>query len=120
MAVAFGGALGAVGRWGSTVWLDRVIGGTFPFGTLFVNVAGSFLLGLAVVWVHASGASSDTRHFLTIGLLGSFTTFSTYSFEALAMLEAGSWIRAGSYVLGSVALGLLGVAAGMAVGARVT
>lgn len=120
LAVAFGGAIGAVARWGATVWIDRVAASGFPWGTLFVNVTGSFLLGAAVVWTQQSNVSQPTRLFLTMGLMGSFTTFSTYSFEALALLESGAWMRAGGYALGSLALGLAGVAAGMAVAARMT
>ncbi len=120
LAVAMGGALGASARWGATVWMDRVVGGTFPFGTLFVNATGSFLLGMAVVWTQSAEVTPEARLFVTIGLLGAFTTFSTYSFEALALIQSGSWFRAGGYLFGSMALGLLGVAAGMALAARVT
>lgn len=118
LAVALGGALGALARWGATLWIDRTVGGSFPWGTFSVNVVGCFVLGAAVVWIQSTEASAPVRHFLTVGLMGSFTTFSTYSFETLALLETGAWLRAGGYALGSLAVGLTAVAAGMFLAGR--
>lgn len=118
VAVAVGGALGAVSRWAVTVGMLRLTGPGFPWGTLMVNVTGSFLVGVAVVWAQNAGLPETYRHFLTVGLLGSFTTFSTYSLETLTLVETGAWLRAGSYALGSLSLGLAAVWAGMTLASR--
>jgi CrcB protein len=80
-----------------------------------VNVAGSMALGFLMTWLQGTVASPELRQLITIGFLGSFTTFSTFSFETVAMLRDGEWWRAGSYVTGSVALGLIAVGVGMSV-----
>lgn len=110
--VALGGALGAVARYGLSGWVQGLAGGTFPWGTLAVNVLGSLLLGFTVAWLQAAAFSADVRQFATIGLLGSFTTFSTFSFEAAALLRDGEWWAAAGYVAGSLGAGLVAVAAG--------
>jgi len=114
VVVALGGALGAVARYLASGWIQDLSGGLFPWGTAAVNVTGSFLLGFSMSWLQASVASVEVRQLVTIGFLGSFTTFSTFSFEALAMIRDGSWARAGGYTVGSVLLGLAAVAAGSA------
>lgn len=78
-----------------------------------VNVLGSLALGFGLVWLQASVASAEARQFVAIGFLGSFTTFSTFSYETAAMLRDGEWWRAGGYVAGSVAVGLAAVIFGM-------
>lgn len=117
LAVASGGALGAVARYAASGWVQGATAGFFPWGTFAVNVTGSFVLGFAVVWLHATVASPEARQFVTIGMLGSFTTFSTYSYETVEMLRDGAWLRAGGYALGSLLLGLAAVAAGAALAA---
>lgn len=111
--VAAGGALGAVGRYLSTGWIQGLSGDFFPWGTLVVNVLGSLALGFGLIWLQASVASAEARQFVAIGFLGSFTTFSTFSYEAVAMLRDGEWWRAGGYIAGSVVLGLAAVIVGM-------
>jgi CrcB protein len=113
--VALGGALGALARYEIGGWVYDRMGEAFPWGTLVVNVLGCFLLGVAVRWLQLSAASPVLRPFLTVGLLGAFTTFSTFSFETVALVQDGQWVRAGAYVGGSVAAGLLAMVAGMAV-----
>ncbi len=83
-----------------------------PWGTLFVNVSGSLVIGLAVGWVGA--ASNDTRLFLVTGVLGGYTTFSAFSLDALTLWQRGEVGMAALYVLGSVALSLVAVTAGYA------
>lgn len=112
LAVASGGALGAVGRYLASGWVQDLTGGFFPWGTFLVNAVGSFLLGFSVVWLQTTLASAEMRTLVTIGFLGSFTTFSTFSFETVAMLRDGEWWRAGGYTLGSVTLGVAAVVAG--------
>ena len=112
--VALGGALGAVARYGISGWVYDRVGETFPWGTIVVNVLGCLALGAVVRWLQVSAVSPELRPFLTIGLLGAFTTFSTFSYETVALLQEGQWLRAGLYVGGSVALGLIAMVAGMA------
>jgi len=113
LVVAAGGALGAVSRYLATGWVQGLSGDFFPWGTLVVNVLGSLALGFGLVWLQASVASAEARQFVAIGFLGSFTTFSTFSYETVAMLRDGEWWRAGGYVAASVAVGLMAVFLGM-------
>ena len=112
LVVAVGGALGAVSRYVASGWVQNLAGGLFPWGTLAVNVAGSLVLGFAMLWLPSTLASVELRQFVALGFLGSFTTFSTFSYEAVAMLQDGEWWSAGGYVFGSVVLGLIAVLAG--------
>lgn len=112
--IAAGGALGAVARYGVSGWVQQLGRSTLPWGTLAVNAAGSLALGFLVVWLRASLTSSELRQFLTIGVLGSFTTFSTLSYEAVALGLDGEWGRAAGYALGSLVVGVVAVVAGMA------
>lgn len=112
--IAVGGALGTLLRFGVTGWVQDLTAGGFPWGTVVVNVLGSLLLGFAVVWLEAAATSAEVRQFATIGLLGAFTTFSTFSYEAVALLREGSPWAAGSYLAGSVVAGLVGVLIGFA------
>lgn len=112
LVIGLGGALGAVSRYVTSGWVQTLSGGFFPWGTFAVNVAGSLLLGFAVVWLQSTTASAELRDLITVGFLGSFTTFSTFSYETVAMLRDGEWWRAGGYAAGSVTLGLVAVALG--------
>lgn len=120
LAVASGGALGAVARYLGAGWVQDLTGGFFPWGTFLVNAAGCFLLGFSLVWLQSTIVSTEVRNLVTIGFLGSFTTFSTFSYETVAMLRDGEWWRAGGYTLGSVALGLVAVVAGGALAGVLT
>jgi CrcB protein len=91
-----------------------MLGPAFPWGTLGVNVSGSFLMGVLVAALERGTLPPEFQALLAVGILGSFTTFSAFSLETLALLQDGAWGRALAYALGSLALGLLGVAAGMA------
>ena len=112
LVVASGGALGAVARYLASGWVQDLTGGFFPWGTFAVNVTGSLLLGFSLVWLQGTVATPETRQFITIGFLGSFTTFSTFTFETAAMLRDGEWWRAGGYLFGSVAVGIAAVVVG--------
>lgn len=112
--VALGGALGASGRYLVGVAVMRLIGPGFPWATLAVNVAGSFLMGaLVVVLAHRGGQA--LAPFLMTGLLGGFTTFSAFSLDAVTLWERGATGLAAGYVLGSVVLSLAALMAGLAV-----
>ena len=111
LLIATAGALGAVARYGLRGWIqDR--DALFPWGTLAVNVLGSFLLGFAFRYLEATTLPPEWRQAATIGFLGAFTTFSTFSYEAVAMAQDGDWAGAGAYVLASVGLGLAAVVVG--------
>ena len=119
LAVAIGGALGALSRYGLGTWVQGLGRTAFPFGTLTVNLLGCFLLGAVLPLLDPARAPDWVRRFVTVGALGAFTTFSTFSLEAIALLEARAWGRLAAYVLGSVGLGILAVLAGLAVGQAV-
>ncbi|MDH5257758.1 MAG: fluoride efflux transporter CrcB [Gammaproteobacteria bacterium] len=103
IAIAVGGAFGALSRYGASQWVYSLLGRSFPFGTLVVNVAGSFVMGfLAVLLIERLVAGPELRAFLMIGFLGSFTTFSTFSLETVNLISSGEVIKAGVNMLISV------------------
>jgi fluoride exporter len=113
--IAVGSALGGVGRYAAVQAGERLFGAAFPWGTLAVNVAGSFAIVLFAGLVSGDGrfrVPDEVRLFVTVGLLGGFTTFSSFSLQTLDLLRGGEPGRAALYVLGSVALCLLGAWAG--------
>jgi CrcB protein len=115
LAVASGGAFGAVARYLASGWVQGLTGDFFPWGTLTVNAVGCAALGFLMTWLEGTVASPELRQLLTIGFLGSFTTFSTFSYETVAMLRDGEGWRAGGYLTGSVVIGLAAVWVGMTV-----
>lgn len=117
--VALGSALGGVARFWCSGLIARHIGEAFPWGTLIVNVAGSFLIGLVAALAAPEGRlllPIDVRVFLMIGLFGGFTTFSSFSLQTLALLQDGEWLNAAANVIGSVLLCLASVWFGYAIG----
>ena len=113
--VALGGALGSVSRFLLGPAIQRALNATFRVGTLLINVLGSlilgFLLGLAAEGVDVS---PETRAFVAVGFCGGFTTFSTFSYEAIRLLEDGEGSRAALYILASVVLSLAAAFVGLA------
>lgn len=117
LAIAAGGALGAVSRHLVGAQILRALGPGFPYGTMFVNVLGSMLMGLMITaFAVKFETSNELRGFLTVGLLGGFTTFSTYSLEAALLIERGDWTGAALYAFGSMALGLVALFSGIWLG----
>jgi len=107
-AVAIGGAAGAVMRWLMAGAVQRWTGTAFPWGTFAVNALGSFLLGFLFVWlIERSTASELVRLALTVGMLGAFTTFSTYSLESIRLLQEGALGMAAANVFGQVVVCLV-------------
>ncbi len=105
--VAVGGAIGSVLRWAAILIAAQRYGTAFPWGTLFVNVVGSFLIGLIAELSAAGTVSTTTRLFIATGILGGFTTFSAFSLDALLLARDGQALRALVYAVGSVASGLV-------------
>jgi len=104
-AVAIGGAAGAVMRWLIASSVQRLAGTAFPWGTLMVNALGSFLLGFLFVWLIERSSSGELlRMAVTVGFLGAFTTFSTYSLESIRLLQSGSFGLATANIIGQVVL----------------
>jgi fluoride exporter len=120
--IAVGGALGTLLRyWGSGL-VAAAIGETFPWGTIAVNVVGSTLIGLLAALVGPDGRlllSPDLRQSLMLGVLGGFTTFSSFSLQTLALIQDDEWLFAAGNVVLSVGLCLGGVWAGWSLGALI-
>ena len=112
--VAAGGAIGAVPRYSAAAWFGRLVGAGF-MGTMFVNVVGSFAMGvLAVVLMERIvGGWGRFAPFLMTGVLGGFTTFSAFSLDALYLIERGRMAVAAGYICGSVVLSVLALFAGL-------
>ena len=117
LLIGVGGALGSVLRYLTSTVAARYLGVDFPYGTLIVNLVGSFLIGL----IHELATErlvlgDDARWFLTTGVMGGLTTYSAFSYETVRLLEAEAWVRAGLNVavttVSCLALCFLGIAAG--------
>jgi CrcB protein len=115
LLVAAGGALGAVTRYGASLAIARVVATSFPLATLVVNILGSVLMGVLVgalarwqpEWQH------EARLFIAVGILGGFTTFSSFSLDTVALIERGALAQAGTYAALSVVVCLLGLYLGL-------
>jgi len=118
--IAAGGATGALLRYWMSNGIHAYMGRGFPYGTLSVNLLGSLLMGLAYVFlVERMDVSPEWRAGLIIGLLGAFTTFSTFSIETLNLIEAGEQLKAGLNILFSVTLCITGCWFGMIIGRQI-
>lgn len=103
IAVALGGAFGAVCRHGVNLGAVKLLGHGFPYGTLAVNIIGSFLIGLVIASMAQSWQASETlKFFIVTGFLGAFTTFSTFSLDAVTLWERKEYIQTALYMGGSV------------------
>lgn len=109
--VALGGALGAVARFVTVAAAARAFGPGFPWGTLAVNVVGSFVMGILVVWLEARGLTR-LAPLLMAGVLGGFTTFSAFSLDVVRLWDAGAAAAAAGYALASVGLSVAALVAG--------
>jgi CrcB protein len=114
LIVFLGGGVGAAVRHGINVAVARAFGTAFPWSTLLINVTGSLLMGLiAGYFAFRGGGAQHWRLFLTTGILGGYTTFSTFSLEAVLLWERNEMALASAYVLGSVIISIAGLAAGL-------
>jgi fluoride exporter len=116
--IGLGGALGALGRFALSGWVVTWAGAAFPWGTFATNVAGSSLLGYLTRARGMASASPGVRAFLTVGLCGGFTTFSTFDLETLVLLQHQRFAVAAAYSLGSVAACIGGIVGGRWLAAR--
>jgi len=121
--IAVGGALGSLARYWVSEALALALGPAFPWGTVLVNVSGSFVIGFVAGGSGAHGRwieSGFAREFIMVGLCGGYTTFSAFSLQTVSMLQAGDVGRAGLNVAGSLVLCLLATFAGFAAAAALT
>jgi CrcB protein len=110
--IAVGSALGGLGRYWCSGWIAQHFGETFPWGTILVNLAGSFVIGFVATLTAPDGrlfVGSEARQFVMLGLCGGFTTFSSFSLQTLNLAQDGEWLWAGANILLSVAACLVAV-----------
>ncbi len=120
--IAVGSALGGVARYWCSGVAARLIGETFPWGTIIVNIVGSFVIGFFATLTGPDGrifADTLTRQFVMIGFCGGYTTFSSFSLQTLALLQDGEWLLASANIALSVIACLLAVWAGYALAASI-
>jgi CrcB protein len=120
LMVALGGAIGTVGRYWLSGIVARLVGETFPWGTLLINVSGSFVIGFFGTLTGPDGrvfAGATTRQFVMIGICGGYTTFSSFSLQTLNLMNDGEWLHAGGNIVLSVVLCLIGVWLGVVLAA---
>lgn len=115
--VAIGGAIGSVARYGTGVLVGRFWSSSFPLGTMLINIIGSLVMGVFVGLMARTLPSwqNDARLFFAVGVLGGFTTFSSFSLDAISMIERGDVLPAVTYVVGSVLIGLVALYLGLVV-----
>jgi fluoride exporter len=115
LLVSLGAAVGANARYWLSQWAARQWGAAFPYGTLLINVLGSFAIGVVLALAATNAAiTPNWRLLLVTGMLGGFTTFSTFSYETYQLLVDGSLLLAALNIVGSVGVGLVGVVLGAA------
>lgn len=115
--VALGGALGSVLRYLTGMATIRLFGPFLPWGTFTVNIVGSFCIGLLMEWIARKlNASTDMQLFLVTGVMGGFTTFSSFSLDVISLMERGELLWAMTYALATLGLGIVAVFGGLAVG----
>ena len=120
MFIAAGGATGALLRYWVSNWVYTLFGRTFPYGTLSVNITGSVIMGFCyVLMLERMDVGIHWRAGVMVGLLGAFTTFSSFSIETLNLIESGEQVRAITNILLSVTLCIIGCWAGMVIGREI-
>ncbi len=120
--IAIGSALGGMARHWCNAVATQWLGPSFPWGTLFINVTGSVIIGFFFALTDSSGrfdVSANAKLFVMTGICGGYTTFSAFSLQSLTLFQDGAWLRGGGYVAASVGLCLLAVWAGYALGAAI-
>ena len=121
IAIALGGAIGAMARHAVSRIFMQLFGPNFPWGTLCVNIVGSFAMGIIIAWFATREFTTPAlRAFLTVGILGAFTTFSTFSLDVVTLYRDRTIIDAGGYLVASVVLSILGLLLGLMLGRQLT
>ena len=120
LLICLGGAVGTGARYMVAVWMARTVGTVFPYGTLLVNLGGSFLLGLLMqLALSTQMISADMRLIIGTGILGGFTTYSTFNYETLALLREDAWgvalANTAATLIGCLVAGTLGIGVARAV-----
>ena len=119
LLMAMGGALGTLARYGLGGWIQEQAGSAFPWGTLLVNITGSLLLSFTFRWLEQLPVAAEWRTTIGIGFCGAYTTFSTFSYETVRLLEDGQFRRASIYIAASVTFSLIAALAGFRLAALV-
>lgn len=119
LLVASGGAVGALLRYVTTNCITYWMGRDFPYGTISINIAGSFLIGLFTTILCQNAMEPQLKLLLITGLLGGFTTFSTFSLDTVNLIASGYWLKTFFYVAGSLILSLTATFAGIAIGSAI-
>src|SRR5690349_22902546 len=117
LLVGIGGALGSIARYGSGILVGRVWPSAFPLATMLINISGSLLMGLFIGFLARTTPAwqADARLFFAVGVLGGFTTLSSFSLDTVVLIERGELGQAADYVLGSVLISILALFAGLLV-----
>ena len=118
LLIAIGGAVGAVLRYLTMSTVTRVMGIHFPYGTLCANIVGSLCMGLLIGWLARTDAplgfvNTQWHVLVAVGMLGSYTTFSTFSLDTVTLVQRGAWLEAGGYMISSVVLSVGAVLLGL-------
>ena len=117
LCVGVGGGIGSLLRYGMQVWIQNRLGAALPYGTLLVNVSGAFAIGLLMaVLLNHLDLAVEWRLFFVVGILGGYTTFSSFMWEAHELVRAGGWWPGTAYVMSSIIGGAIGVCGGVWVG----
>lgn len=116
LCVGLGGFVGAIARYTLALFVDARLDSPFPYATLLINVTGSFVLGVLSGALEFAPLPPEVRLTIGVGFLGAYTTFSTFTYETLRLVEAGDVASALGYVAASIAAGLLAVTLGLATG----
>src|SRR5512146_270197 len=111
--IGVGGALGAMARYGISLWIGQRWGRSFPLGTFLINVSGSFLIGLLMTLLaERLSVNPQWRLLLVVGFLGAYTTFSTFEYETGSLMKDGEWLYASLNIILSVVLGFIALKLG--------
>lgn len=117
IAIACGGAFGALSRFGLQQWIAAIYSGRFPLAIFVANSIGSLVVGIIYVLIIEKGLLPEVwRPFLIVGLLGAFTTFSTFSLDSILLIEQGEWLMALGNIFANVVIGLIAACIGLYIG----
>jgi CrcB protein len=120
LLVALGGALGSVARYLLGGWIAGRLGAAFPYGTFVINLTASFIIGFFLAFAEdRAGISPYWRLFIAVGFVGGYSTFSTYEYESIRLLQDGEFLLGAIYLVGSMAAGAIAAIGGITVGSLI-